>query len=184
MLITIVGPDGTGKTTLAKKVAENHPDIKYIYFGSNVENRHYKYFEGFIKKSRPGKFLTALKYLFIFMNDVHYLRLAKKQHIISDRCPIDKYVSTKIHNKKYRHLYHKMILRVLPQPDLIVLLKGDLETIYHRKMEISMEIISKMIAYYEEYIETHNLNNRTIDTTQNDITESYQLLENYIAEII
>lgn len=184
MLITLVGPDGTGKTTLATKVAEHFENITYLYFGSNVDNRNYKYFEKFIKKNRPGKFLTALKYLFIFMNDVHYLRLAKEIHVISDRCPIDKYVATKIHNKKYRHFYHKLILKFLPEPDLIILLEGDLETIYLRKKEISIDVISKMITYYREYINKHDLNFRVIDTTKNDIDESYQILESYIKEAL
>ena len=44
MLITILGPDGTGKTTLAKLIAEKYFNIDYIYFGNNLESRKYKFF--------------------------------------------------------------------------------------------------------------------------------------------
>ena len=43
MLITVLGPDGTGKTTLANKLAEAYDNLEYIYFGNNIESRKYKY---------------------------------------------------------------------------------------------------------------------------------------------
>ena len=133
MLIVISGPDGSGKTTLAQMLASRIENLEYVYFGSNVENRTYKYFDSFIKRDKSGKIRTAFKYLFVFMNDLHYFRLAKKRHIIADRCPIDKYVATKIHHKKYRFIYHKFILKLLPDPGFIILLVGDHEIIYQRK---------------------------------------------------
>ena len=48
MLITILGPDGTGKTTLAKLIAEKYFNIDYIYFGNNLESRKYKFFSNFL----------------------------------------------------------------------------------------------------------------------------------------
>ena len=39
MLITILGPDGTGKTTLAKQLADDISNLEYIYFGNNIESR-------------------------------------------------------------------------------------------------------------------------------------------------
>ena len=43
MLITILGPDGTGKTTLAKALSEQIDGLDYVYFGYNNESRNYKY---------------------------------------------------------------------------------------------------------------------------------------------
>lgn len=184
MLIAISGPDGTGKTTLAKKLSENIEGLSYLYFGSNVENRSYKYFEEYIKLSKPGKIYTAFKYLFIFMNDLHYLRLAKKANIISDRCPVDKYVYTKIHQQKYRFLYQRIILKLLPDPDLIILLEGDLETIYERKKEIPLETIEKMILYYKEYISLNNIPHRVVNTTDNNLDESYSIVEEIVKKAL
>tara|TARA_Y100001935_G_scaffold255673_1_gene271479 strand:+ start:42217 stop:42771 length:555 start_codon:yes stop_codon:yes gene_type:complete len=184
MLIVISGPDGTGKTTLAKLLSDRIPDLNYIYFGSNVENRQYKYFDRFIKKEKSGKLRTAFKYFVTFLNDFYYFRKAQHQHIIADRCPIDKYVGTKIHNKKYRFLYHKLALRLLPDPDHIILLEGDLETIYQRKKEIPVSVIELMIKYYKEYIFDHNISFSTLDTTKYSLDESYTQAEKIVKELL
>ena len=61
MLITILGPDGTGKTTLAKLIAEKYFNIDYIYFGNNLESRKYKFFSNFLYANQKGKVNTFLK---------------------------------------------------------------------------------------------------------------------------
>ena len=54
MLITVLGPDGTGKTTLANKLAEAYDNLEYIYFGNNIESRQYKYFSRFLYSQKSG----------------------------------------------------------------------------------------------------------------------------------
>ena len=49
MLITILGPDGTGKTTLANALSEKIDRLEYLYFGGSNESRKYRFFESFIK---------------------------------------------------------------------------------------------------------------------------------------
>ena len=78
MLITVLGPDGTGKTTLANKLAEGYNNLEYIYFGNNIESRKYKYFNSFLYSQKSGKWNTFLKYIFIFINDFYYFNLSQK----------------------------------------------------------------------------------------------------------
>ena len=49
MLVTILGPDGTGKTTLARALAEKIDGLDYVYFGYNKEISDYQFFNSFVK---------------------------------------------------------------------------------------------------------------------------------------
>ena len=175
MLITILGPDGTGKTTLAKKLAKDISSLEYIYFGNNIESRKYKYFSDFLYAQKSGKLNTLLKYFFIFINDFYYYNLSKKKNLISDRCPIDKYIGTIIKEDKYRNLFHKFTLNLFPNPNFVILLEGDSEIIFHRKEEISIPIIDRYMLLYREYLTKNNLDFFSIDTSVNGIEETLKL---------
>ena len=175
MLITVLGPDGTGKTTLANKLAEGYNNLEYIYFGNNIESRKYKYFSSFLYSQKSGKWNTFLKYIFIFINDFYYFNLSQKKHLIADRCPIDKYVGSIVYTDKFRNLFHKYSLKLFPNPDFIILLEGDPEIIYSRKEEISSDVILKYIRSYKKYIQSNSIKSLTIDTTKYSIEETYDL---------
>jgi len=175
MLITILGPDGTGKTTLAKQLAKDICNLDYIYFGNNIENRKYKYFSSFLNAQKSGKLNTLLKYFFIFINDFYYYNLAKKKNVISDRCPIDKYISTIIKEDKYRNLFHKFTLKLFPNPSFVILLEGDSEIIFRRKEEISISIIDKYMLLYRHYLAENNVDFYSIDTSVNGIEETLKI---------
>ena len=177
MLFTILGPDGTGKTTLAKQLAKDISNLEYIYFGNNIESRKYKYFSDFLYAQKSGKLNTLLKYFFIFINDFHYYNLAKKKNIISDRCPIDKYISTIIKEDKYRNLFHKFTLKLFPNPNFVILLEGDSEIIFRRKEEISISTIERYMLLYKQYLNNNNVDFYSIDTSVNGIEETLKIAE-------
>ena len=177
MLITILGPDGTGKTTLAKQLAKEISNLEYIYFGNNIESRKYKYFSDFLYAQKSGKLNTLLKYFFIFINDFHYYNLAKKKNIISDRCPIDKYISTIIKEDKYRNLFHKFTLKLFPNPSFVILLEGNSEIIFRRKEEISISTIERYMLLYREYLTENNVAFYSIDTSVNGIEDTLKIAE-------
>jgi len=184
MLITILGPDGTGKTTLAKRLGDELGNLHYVYFGNNPESRKYRYFKKFLSRERKGKFNTLLRYIFIFINDYHYHRLARKQHIVSDRCPIDKYVGTKINKDKARHMYHAVALKILPKPHRVILLEGDPEVIYRRKEEIPVSVITESVKLYKEYLERHNISYVSIETVKNVLEQTFDLAKEEVIQLI
>ena len=102
MLITILGPDGTGKTTLAKALADKTDGLDYVYFGGSNESRRYRIFERFIKSDLSNFFLRIIRKALRVINDYDVYYQAKRNHIISDRCPIDNYIITKIQGRKIR----------------------------------------------------------------------------------
>ena len=184
MLITILGPDGTGKTTLAKLIAEKYFNIDYIYFGNNLESRKYKFFSNFLYANQKGKVNTFLKYIFIFINDFYYYNLARNKNLVSDRCPIDKYIGTIIKKDKYRNLFHKFTLKLFPNPDYVILLQGDPAVLYKRKEEISESNIISYISLYEKYIQSRNISFLVIDTTKNNILQTLSLASKQIEKVL
>jgi len=177
MLIAILGPDGTGKTTLAKALADKITRLNYIYFGYNKESRDYKYFDLFMK-SEPRNILerTARKGLQV-LNDLAVFRSAKRSHIIADRCPIDRFINTKIQRRILRYYYY-FILKISPHPHFVILLDGDSKIIFNRKKEISESHIKHALLYYKEYLIKNKINHILIDTTKNDIDQTYSIAIN------
>ena len=174
MLITILGPDGTGKTTLAKALSEKIDGLDYVYFGYNNESRNYKYCNSFMK-SEPKSFLKRIiKKGLRFINDIAIFYSAKKSHVISDRCPIDSYINTKIQGRRLRY-YYALLLRIFPNPHYIILLVGDSKVIYNRKKEISEFQIFNVIKYYKKYLTKNDIPHLVIDTVRNDINSTFNL---------
>ena len=184
MLITILGPDGTGKTTLAKLISNRYKNIEYIYFGNNLENRKYKFFSSFLYSNKKGKLNTLLKYIFVFINDLFYYSLAKTRHIISDRCPIDKYISSVVKNERIRKHYHWLTLKLFPDPDYVILLQGNPLDLFLRKKEISESLISQYIQLYEKYVKSNKIKFIKIDTTTNDKKETFDIASKSIEILI
>ena len=184
MLIVVLGPDGSGKTTLAKSLADNIDGLSYIYFGNNIENRKYIYFNNFLKIKKYGFFNTLLKYIFLLINDFHYYNMSKKKHFISDRCPIDKLLGSKLNQDKGRYLYHKIIQSFMKKPDFIIFLYGDPIILYNRKKEIPINTIEYHINFYREYLSTSGINNIEIDTIKNDIENTFKISYTIIKELI
>ena len=113
MLVTILGPDGTGKTTLARALAEKTDGLEYMYFGYNKDSRDYQFFDSFVKLETKNILKRIVRKGIRFINDLYVFRYAKKNHIISDRCPIDSYVNTKIQGRKLRY-YYSLLLKIFP----------------------------------------------------------------------
>lgn len=167
MLITFLGPDGSGKTSLALAVSDHFPTVNYIYLGGNNSSRKYTFFNAFIRKNKPGKFYTFLKYLAIFLNNRVELNRSKKKHFVSDRSPIDELLFTKGIRQKIHSFFHLFYKK----PDLIFLLTGDEAILYQRKKEISKEQILKYINSYSKYTLQHKLNYLTLNTTELNLEE-------------
>ncbi len=171
MLVTVLGPDGTGKTTLAKELAKKLENFEYIYFGYNKENRSYRFFEKFIKSDKNNPIFKALRKPMVFINDLYYYSLAKRKNIISDRCPVDNYIATKIRGSKMQY-YYGFLAMISPNPDYVFLLEGDSKVIYKRKEEISINKIELTIKFYKAYLRKKGIKNTCIDTTKNDIDQT------------
>ena len=80
--------------------------------------------------------------------------------------------------------YHSMTLKVLPNPDYVILLEGDPDIIYLRKKEISVNKIINYIKLYKKYIQSKNIRCYTIDSTKHNIQDTFNLASKKIDQLL
>lgn len=182
MLIAVLGPDGSGKTTLAKSLAENNSQIDYVYLGHNLEQREYTIGDKFIKSSRSmAWFIKPFRRFLITFNDWFEYMNARGSVRVSDRYIIDALIGTRLFNKKMKY-YYSFILKFFPKPDLVIFLDGDADKIWQRKKELTPDMINKYISSYKDYLKKHGVKFKTINTIENSLEKSNQIALEYILE--
>jgi len=164
MIITIIGVDGVGKTTLAKNLSRTIKDSTYTYAGYNPENRKYFLFNKFIKKKRKSLLGRFFIRFLIITNDLLEFYYQKNSQIkIYDRYIYDNIVQN---YQSERQSFYKRLSVIFPKPDLLVLLSGDENIIFERKKELTPLIIKKQTLEYKKIFEELNIKYYEFDTTK------------------
>lgn len=161
MIIALIGIDGSGKTTqalLLSRILESCGyRVKYIYAGNTGIKVGQKYslylslpidiiyhrllkieLNPQIKKTLLFCALSKLELLSQFLNYIVFILpriiIYKKLHyiIVADRYVYD-YLISSILQKKISKIYARILLRIVPKPDIIFLLDVDIHIAYKRK---------------------------------------------------
>ena len=149
-IISLIGVDGAGKTTLAKKL---HKTIKnsqylhlkpYIIFKNHItviKNPHREKKSSFIfSLIRLFSWLLSYKFFFLFKQ--------KKKIYIFDRYAHDILIDPLRYKHNLSRKLTKLILNFFPKPDLWVFANPLLKTIKHRKLELPVIELKRQIKDY------------------------------------
>lgn len=169
--VAIIGPDGTGKTTLIEGIKEFvepiYTEFKYIHLrptfvpatiqikkkiNSSTKttipkphaNKEYNYLKDLLKT-----FTIYIDYFIGYQFNINpYKR--KNFFICSDRYFYDMLVDPKRFRVKSLSKLTKFIFRkTLQKPDITLLLQADAETVFKRKKDLTFEEIKRQNSEYE-----------------------------------
>jgi thymidylate kinase len=189
MLVSIVGCDGTGKTTIAQKI-NNELNLKtsYVYMGARKDHDILptKKLGASIKIGKKSKLRDCISsYLFLFEYFLRYLtriypvKSKKKRIVLVDRSLYDIFV-----NKPYlrdKKLFNFLINSRFFKPDLIIYLTADEKTIFKRKKQYNHEELQERLVKYDKIYKKLGVKinvSGTIDETYKKVVE--KIWERYI----
>ncbi len=165
-IIALVGPDGVGKSTVLEYVSRNAPDIltKVIIkhwrpgwlpnLGNLIGKQQPSQGKAVPPRRTPGRFhWLRLAYYFLdftigyFMKD--RVNSAKQQLILYDRCALDMVVDPVRYGLSSSHGM-RLLWRLIPKPDLIILLHDQPQRIRSRKPELEKEEIERQLKVWQQ----------------------------------
>jgi len=166
--VGLLGPDGSGKTTVIEKLNEKirlsrlkisviHwlPALRPVVISSHgtVTDPHAQKAKSVIMSSlQLGKILlfwwwASFRYLF-------HLR-AKREMVLSDRFYLDLLADPKRYRYGASTRLARFVFRFLPRPDRIIVLNAPVETILARKREVAENELERQLKSYQKIVSDH-----------------------------
>lgn len=185
LFIVFCGVDGSGKSTYAEAVfnylKQKWIQVEYLHrhgytlapksFGMSAAN-----------VTRWAKFFTWLWPLAFFDQWYTYLFIYRpklyRQSIISDRYYYDK-IARLWHYGIIGEWVARWMIRFLPHPDLIFILRTKAEIVYKRKAEFSLSEYEKLDKFYEKFARWLNI--KAIDTAK-DLENTTKIIINKVTK--
>ena len=193
--IVLIGPDGSGKTTLSKMMLDEiknktscftssyyiHgrfgilPNLSTIIGKDKEDTKEMKFDIQKQKLLPPYSRLKIWIYMSYYMFDfiIGYFKLFRYRFnhtlIVADRYFYDYFYH--VHFKRYPKVLCWIYLKLLPKPDLTIFLKADAKKIYKRKQELPISVIKEQQKRIEKLIK--KLKNSVEIETDKTINETF-----------
>jgi thymidylate kinase len=163
VLVAVLGPDGVGKSTMIEGLVKIM-DIAFwrrhrlFHWRPNIIARKNSVGPVIDPHGKPDRGrLTSMAFLFVFFVDywIGYLSsirplLAKSNLVIFDRYLHDVLVDSRRFRYGGPRWFAQMLCHLAPQPDLVILLDADAESISARKSELPNEEIQRQRKSYSQ----------------------------------
>ena len=167
LTISIMGVDGSGKTTLSKKLKKKFKQSKYLhlrpYFIFKDLRRVVRNPHNQEKSMSTVSFLRLLFWLISYK--IFFYKNKNKKLYIFDRYVHDILIDSLRYKHNLSKLLTRFILSFFPEPDLWIFLKPSFKTIKKRKVEISDSEIRRQTKEYSNFFK--NKKNVLILTSNN-----------------
>ena len=148
-----MGVDGSGKTTIAKKLQKKFKNSKYLHLKPYIL---FKDRRNIIKKphlQKKGSFVVSLLKLLSWLISYKYFFYQNKKNriIFFDRYAHDILIDPLRYKHNASKKLTKFILNFFPKPDLWIFLNPSLKTIKSRKQELSDTELKRQIKDYTQF---------------------------------
>lgn len=149
--ITIIGPDGAGKTTLAEGLRQRLPfPSRYVYMGvwrAYPQDRWLRYVPG----ARLAMRMARLTYR---SSEAWYHRI-RGRIVLLDRFTYDVMLPS-AHLDKRGKITAKLVRRICVEPELVIVLNAPAEVMWERKHEQGIEELERRRVTYLAIAETRD----------------------------
>lgn len=184
IFVCLVGPDGSGKTTISSSIRDIAKKIfkKTYYFHGHYGffpeiknimpyNKYKKIGRGIGKKMYKNPSNGIIQYLIVFYYSLEYLigyyylkfkNRNKKSFIVFDRYFYDYLIQPS--SFKIDNFFIRVLLRIIPHPDILLFLISPPELIYERKPELKVIEIDRQLKICRT-ISNHFEFSREVDNT-------------------
>ncbi len=178
LIISILGPDGCGKSTIIDAVKElDLPFRRIDYFhlkptlmrpkgdGKPVENPHSKpAYKGFLSYFKLFHFMA--EYWSGFLIEIFPLKF-KNSLVIFDRYYDDIYIDPKRFRYGGSKSFAKLMKLFIPKPHITFVLTATPEVIFARKQEVSFKELTRQIGEYQNIRGTNIVHIDVNDSIEN-----------------
>lgn len=159
-IVVFLGPDGAGKSTVMKlveaKLAEAGVPFNYYYFAPGFLKRYQPKGDGSvtIRPHEGRQYGTGLVLAKILLMLVEFragvTRLRREPRIaLFDRYILDILVDPTRYRMDRVRWWMRALLRLAPQPDLLVVVSAPADVIQSRKQEVPPEETARQVVAYE-----------------------------------
>ncbi|MFD1195243.1 hypothetical protein ACFQ3C_11225 [Seohaeicola saemankumensis] len=160
-IVAFLGPDGAGKSTMIElvqvRLAEKGIDFSYHYFAPGFLKRYRPKGDGAITtKPHEGRqygavLILAKILLMLFEFRMGVARLRRQPRLaLFDRYVLDILIDPKRYRMGHVRWWMRVLLRLAPPPDLLVIVSAPADLIQSRKQEVPAEETVRQVIAYEE----------------------------------